>query len=144
MSCRGYDTTPRVDHLADLRANCVLGARRVVLERQARHQQRLALWVDRDQAKVAGGAHAAVAFQRVLGVDMHAHDHRRAADEDHARDRLDDFAGVDGRAKVDPLARGGDERLAAKAQPGDCGGLIHQRHHLAAEHGIKIVRKKEN
>src|SRR5581483_5054705 len=42
-------------------------------------------------------------------------------------------------AKADPLARRGDERLAAEAQPGDRGGFVHHGHYFATKHSVEVV-----
>src|SRR5690606_18306508 len=99
-------------------AGLPMRALEIRLDPQARHPGGLAELVDGHEVHVADRAQAPVARERVLAVDLAAHDHACRSRPCHATLHLDDLADVDGVAEVDGLSRGCHYHAAREAGAG--------------------------
>src|SRR5690554_1521216 len=114
------------------------------LHPQCGHGAGAAVLIQRHEVEVADGAEPAVTGERVLAVDLAAHDHAAATRPGHAALEFDDLAHVDGVAEVDGFRGGSYHHGAAEALRGDGGAHVHQGEDLAAEQraeGVGHVRE---
>src|SRR5690606_11213857 len=130
---------PPLDVVAHPLAVLPVPALRLGLDPQAGDRRRPAVVAEGDEAEVTDGAQAPLAGERVLAVDLAAHDHARPPGPGDAAPDLDDLADVDRRAEVDRLGGGGHHDAAAEARAGHGRVHVHELQEASAEHGAQGV-----